>query len=334
MTTDLIPASSEEDDFWDDAPAPSEYGIKNGRYVFPDPPGYVRPPRARGFMRMTNLASAFSDQVRLQKWRERMLLIGMRADEGVLFDELAAQGLEVMDPVDAKAWLEEHADKAVKRAGGDAGARRGTARHLMVQLWLETGILTGHRTMRLQLASLQDALARHYLKPITGWSERRVCNPEFHTIGTLDMAVECQLTGRRGILDLKTQRAFWSYLEICGQQAGYDSAPWYWDGPEDSRGSWARSPAWDLVGVEGGLFPGRRVALLAHMPQEPGPGQLPVEIHEVDLSFGREVLKCAAENVRLRSIGASRSALRAVGGLRPVPRIQATVGLASDAIAE
>jgi hypothetical protein len=187
--------------------------------------------------------------------------------------------------------------------------------------------------MRLQLGSLQDALARHYLAPVPGWTERRVCNPEFHAIGTLDMAVECLLTGQRGILDLKTQRAFWSYLEICGQQEGYDSAEWYWEGPEDARGGWIKAPRWDLTGTENGEFPGRRVALLAHMPQEPGPGQLPVEIHEVDLSFGRDVLKCAAENVRLRSIGASKAAGRRVGALRPTPRIRASVGLASDAIA-
>lgn len=333
MTSEVV-LHGDEDEFWDAVPPRPAYGIERGRYMFPDPPGYVRPKGARGFMRMTNLSGAFSDQMRLQKWRERMLLIGLRADEGVLFDELAAQGLELMDPGEAKAWLEEHADKAVKRAGGDAGARRGTARHLMVQIWLETGILTGHRTMRLQLSSLQDALARHYLKPIPGWSERRVCNPEFHTIGTLDMAVECQLTGRRGILDLKTQRGFWSYLEICGQQEGYDSAPWYWEGPEDHRGGWVQAPEWDLVGVPGGVAPGRRVALLAHMPQEPGPGQLPVEIHEVDLSFGRDVLLCAAENVRLRSIGSSTATGRRVGGVRPVPRIQASVGVAPGAIAE
>jgi hypothetical protein len=63
---------------------------------------------------------------------------------------------------------------------------------------------------------------------------------------------------------------------------------------------------------------GKRVALLAHMPHEAGPDQLPVEIHEVSLEFGAEVLGAALENVRLRSIGASVAQGRRIGGVRPL----------------
>lgn len=324
----------DEDDFWDAADAAPKYGVRAGRYRFPDPPGYTRKKgQAAGFMRMTNLAAAFSDQIRLQHWRERMLLLGLRVDEA-LFDELAAAPLEAMDPGEAKAFLEDVADKAVQVAGGDRGARRGTARHVMLQTALETGVITGTRSMRLQLESLFEALDRHYLEPLPGWTERRVCNPLYHVVGTLDMGVRCKLTGQIGILDLKTQRQFWSYLEISGQQEGYDGAPWAWDGPLDDRGRWIPAPEWNLVGRPGGPAPGKRVALLAHMPQEPGPGMLPVEIHEVDLEFGQEVLDVALRNVELRSRGQAKSEARRVGGLRPVPRIPAAVGVAPSAIAE
>jgi hypothetical protein len=329
-TEPVVPAD-DLDGFYDDADAAPLYGLKRGRYMYPAPPGTERP--ARGYMRMTNLAAAFSDQIRLQHWRERMILLGMRADEGVLFDELAAEGLENMTPDDAKAWLEAHADKAVSRAGGDAGARRGTARHTMLQVYMESGVITGHRTMRLQLSSLFDALERHYLEPLPGWSERRVCNTRYGVMGTLDLGVRCKLTGQVGILDLKTQRQFWSYQEIAGQQEGYDSAGWVWDGPPNDGGRWVPAPEWNLLGVEGGVAPGRRVALLVHMPQAPGPGQLPVELHEVDLTYGHEVMMCALENVRLRSIGASVAKGRRIGGLRPLPVIHAEVGVAPPAIA-
>jgi hypothetical protein len=306
------------EEWMDAAPAKPQYGLSNGRYVYPDPPGYVRPKGASsGFMRMTNLAGAFSDQIRLQNWRERMILLGIREDEGLLFDELAAQGLENMDADDAKDWLEQHATKCANRAGGDAGSRRGTARHLMVQTWLETGVITGHRTMRMQLNSLIAALDLHYLKPIPGWSERRVCHPEYGVMGTLDLRVRCLVTGQEGVLDLKTNREFWSYLEIAGQQFGYDSAPWTWEGPEDESGHWARMPANTLTGRMPELT-GQRVALLAHMPQTPGPEQLPVEIHEVGLEFGQQVLDCALENVRLRSVGRSVAKGRRIGGVRPL----------------
>jgi hypothetical protein len=334
MSQELVPADpietvdaeiiTEEDEFWmDAAPAVDQYGVDlpgrvKGRYIYPDPPGYVRAKGATtGFMRMTNLASAFSDQIRLQLWRERMILLGLRSDEGTMFDELCAQPLEHMDPRDVRAYLERFAKEAANAAGADRGARRGTARHLMVQTNLETGTIVGNRRMRLQLSSLWEALERHGLEPIEGWSERRVCNPRYHVIGTLDLRVRDKATGEEGILDLKTQRSFWSYLEIAGQQFGYDDAEWTWEGPNTPEGRWVKSPRNTLTG----LMPeniGKRVALLAHMPQADGPGTLPVEIHEVSLEFGKRVLDVALDNVTTRSLGASKAKGRRIGGVRPL----------------
>jgi hypothetical protein len=324
-------APDDDEGFYDEAPAPALYGVDTkyrGRYHYPAPPGYMIPKGDKGFMRMTNLAAAFSDQIRLQKWRERMIMLGIRTAEGeALYDEFMATDLNAMTPDEGKAFLEMMAEKFAEAAGAGLGARRGTARHTMLQIMNETGVLTGTRTMRLQLHSLWEALERHHLEPIAGWAERRVCNTALGVIGTLDMGVRCLLTGQIGILDLKTQRRFWSYLEICGQQFGYDSAEWAWEGPHDPAGRWVESPAWDLTGTPGGDFPGRRVALLAHMPQEPGKGQLPVEIHEVALDYGAEVMRHAKGNVMLRSKGASVARGRRVGALRPAPKIVATVGL-------
>lgn len=307
-----------EEAFWDEAEDKPKYGLNEsrGRYEFPDPPGWTRPKgMSKGFMRMTNLAGAFSDQMRLQLWRERMILLGLREDE-VLFDELAAAPIEEWDAYKAKEWLERHANRAASVAKADQGSRRGTARHLMLQSYVETGLLTGTRTMRLQLESLLETLERHELDIIPGWSERRVCNTICMCIGTLDLGVSCRRTGQVGILDLKTAKAFWTYQEACGQQWGYDAAPWAWEGTLDDSGSWVRPLEWNLLGSARGPAPGRRVALLAHMPHEPGPHQLPVELHEVDLDYGREVMLVALNNVRLRSIGSSVADGRRVGGKR------------------
>lgn len=325
--------------FYDDVPAEPEYGIRQGRYMYPDPPGYKRAKGQRGFMRMTNLAAAFSDQIRLQHWRERMIMLGMRTDEGeVLYDEFMATDLSQMKPDDAKAYLEQMADRIADAAGAGHGARRGTARHLMLQTMQEVGVLTGTRKMRLQWHSLVESLARHRLTPLPGWSERRVCNTRYGVMGTLDLAVRCELTGQVGILDLKTQRRFWTYQEIAGQQHGYDSAKWVWDGPPSSQGGWVRPLTWDLTGAAGGEFEGRRVALLAHMPQAAGPEQLPVEIHEVALDYGEDVMVTALRNVELRSIGASVKPGRRVGAVRPEPavgpiKVASTLGVAPSAIA-
>lgn len=316
----------DEAGFYDEAPRPAMYGLGEnvgkvrGRYHFPDPPGYVRPKgAASGFMRMTNLASAFSDQKRLMAWRERMIMAGLRTPEGeVLFDEFMAMDLDSLSPDKVKKLLEECADRLANAAGAGHGARRGTARHTMLQAVQETGVLTGTRRMRLRYASLLKALERHRLEPLPGWSERRVCHPNYHVIGTLDLAVRHIPTGQTGILDLKTQRRFWTYMEICGQQFGYDDAPWVWEGEPDSSGQWVEAPRWNLTGAAGGEFEGRRVALLAHMPQEPGPDQLPVEIHEVSLEYGEAALGQALGNVYLRSVGASVAVGRRVGAVRPL----------------
>jgi hypothetical protein len=91
-----------------------------------------------------------------------------------------------------------------------------------------------------------------------------------------------------------------------------------------------RPRPWDLTGAVGGDFEGRRVALLAHMPQAQGPQMLPVEIWEVALDYGAEVMTQARENVRLRSIGASTAKGRRVGARRPVPsstlKVASTLG--------
>ncbi len=321
MTTELSPFDDDLDGFYDDAPSEPEYGIRAGRYRYPDPPGYVRPKgMTAGWMRMTNLASAFSDQKRLQAWRERMIMLGLRTAEGeVLYDELMAAGVDQMDPLEAKDFLEKMADKVADAAGAGHGSRRGTARHTMLQVFQESNVLTGSRTMRLQLHSLQSALVEHHLEPLPGWSERRVCNTSIGTMGTLDLGVRCLLTGQVGIMDLKTQRRFWTFQEIAGQQWGYDGADWVWEGPPDRTGAWIEPPAWNLTGARGGEFEGRRVALLAHMPQASGPQQLPVEIYEVALDYGQEVMRQALGNVQLRSIGASVKPGRRVGAKRRPP---------------
>jgi hypothetical protein len=56
---------------------------------------------------------------------------------------------------------------------------------------------------------------------------------------------------------------------------------------------------------------------VAHMPQHPGPDQLPVEIHEVDMAYGKAVLECAARNIELRSVGRSQAESRRPAALRP-----------------
>lgn len=272
---------------------------------------------------MTNLVSAFSDQRALQLWLERMTLLGLLAHEGTVFDEMAAMPDEELTP----EVLERFGEKARLAAGAEAGARRGTARHRVLEAYLDTGAIGGHRRMQLQMDQLLEEMDKHDLEFLPGWQERVIWHPiAGGVMGRMDARVMCRLTGQVGVFDLKTQKRFWTYQEICGQLCGYDSAAWVWEGPEGPGGRWAeyqpdepdqfsRSDVYhnDLIGREGGMCASKRVGIIAHMPSDGGR----VQLHEVDLEYGAEVLAEAARVVNLRSRGKSVTQGRGVGGLRP-----------------
>jgi len=302
---------------YDEAPATPKYGLTEDEafYRFPPPPGIEVPKGWRGWTRATNLVGAFSDQRALQLWLERQTLLGLLENEGTVFDELAA----IPEDDLSDSVLTFMAEKARDAVGAETAARRGTARHSMLETYLTDGRRIGHRRMKLQMDSLLEAMELNELDFLPGWSERRVWHPVAGgTMGTLDARVMCRRTGQVGVLDLKTQARFWTYQEICGQQYLYDSAPWVWDGPPDDEGRWVQAETNNLFGHPDGDFPDRRVALLAHMPQSTDPKvQLPVQIHEVDLDYGQQVLYQAAAIRHLRSIGKSVAGGRRVGCVRP-----------------
>jgi hypothetical protein len=308
---------TDDDDFYDNAPAKPMYGLTDDQsyYRYPPPPEVEIPKGWRGWRRMTNLAGAFADQRALQIWLEWKAWMGLRTADGILFDEWMARDVESLSVPDQKELVTKFAERARDAAGGSTAARKGTARHDMLEGYLKTGKVNGTRTMIMQMASLLKALDAHDLEPLPGWSERRVWHPAAGgTMGTLDMGVMCRRTGQIGIMDLKTQGRFFTFQEICAQQFGYDDAPWVWQGPPDDTGRWVPNEAWNLTGHPDGEFAGRRVALLAHMPLDLSP----VRIIEVPLVYGAEVLACAAGNVRLRSIGKSVAPGRRVGAERPL----------------
>lgn len=295
------------------------YGLTEdeSRYIYPPPPGVAKPKPWRGWMRMTNLVGAFSDQKKLEEWLTWKAMMGLRQDDGLLFDEWMATPVETWPEDQQKKAANAHAELARERAGSKNAARRGTARHDMMDTYLSTGRKTGTRGMRMQLESALEAMDAHDLEPLD--SEFKVWHPAAGGVmGTSDARVMCRRTGQIGILDWKTQARFWTWQEIAGQLYGYDSAPWCWSGPASAEGRWVGNYRHDLLGHPEGRYAGKRVALVAHMPQHPGPGQLPVTIHEVDLTYGQAVLECAARNVELRSIGRSEAVERRPAALRPV----------------
>lgn len=319
------------EDLWDDVPAkPSlkaaSYGLdeSRGRYMYPPPPGFEHLASGRGWMRMTNLVSAFSDQKALQEWMEWKAFMGLRVSDGLLFDEWMVERVELLEPAAQRELAKKYGEAARQAAGADEAGRRGTARHTMMHNYLTTGYESGTRSMRRQQAAAMAALDRHGFDVMD--SEFRVWHPAAGgTMGTSDVKVLCRHTGQIGILDWKTQARFWTIQEIAGQLYGYDSALYVWRGPGTDEGYWEAATkggmAPTLLGHPDGRFPGQRVALVAHMPlaaAQQGSGQELVTLEEVSLEYGKAVLETAARNVELRSVGRSESASRRPMARRPV----------------
>lgn len=300
-----------DDDLFEPAEAEPMYGVVNGRYRFPPPPGE----KGSSWMRMTNLVSAFSDQERLQLWLEWKAFMGLRAADGILYDEWMAERLDHLDAKAQKELANTYAEKARQMAHADAAARRGTAQHSVMDTYLSHGEVVGTRAMRRWLTKAMAALDAAGFEPLV--NEFRVWHPAAGgTMGTSDLKVMCRRTGQTAPLDWKTQARFWTWQEICGQLYGYDSARWMWIGPADDRGQWVKQEENTLLGHPDGRFAGKRVALVMHMPQNPELDDAPAMLHEVDLEYGKAVLECAANNVRLRSIGRSQAESRRPAGLR------------------
>jgi hypothetical protein len=295
------------DDLFDEPTTP-KYGLDDAihRYRFPPPPGIA--PSNRGWRRTTNLVKAFSDQYALQQWLERATLLGLLANDGLIFDELAASGVEYQAADVQRTQLAKYADAARSAVGADAGARKGTARHNLLEHYLFADEVIGHRRMRVQMHDLLEKLDALGIELIPGTQESFVFHPiAGGVVGRRDARFLCRRTGQIGTADLKTAEKFWTYQEHSGQQWIYDTAPWVWQGPLNDDGRWVRQTEGTYVGRPGGKVPGERAALLLHMPSKGGP----VDVVEVSLDYGARVVELARDVTELRALG------KVVGGSCP-----------------
>jgi hypothetical protein len=269
--------------------APATALITGGRYRLPRLDGSHKP---YGWMRVSNLVSAYADQYALRQWEQRQMMRAIRADHGLYTELLDATDVQLDDPV----WDENFLERCKKVAGGSAGGDHGTGRHDAVE-----GLHRGADTAlypsetRRMLALYASTLVRHGLTPLPGMQERRVLVQSLEVVGTLDNIVNDL------VADLKTQRRFWSFLEIGAQLACYAHGDAMWD---PVAGQWA-----DMPKVR------QDVALVLWMPR----GGHDVEVLEVDIVAGWETARTAYQVVRDRS-----AAKKGRAWPRPAPPITET----------
>lgn len=274
--------------------------ITAGRYRLPNRDGT---PHKGGWMRVSNLVSAYADQYALRQWEQRQIMLALRADHGLYTELLEAAADEVADPV----WDETFLERCKRVAGGSAGADHGTERHAAVE-GLHRGVDTAlyPSETRRMLALYGSTLARHGLTPLPGMRERRVLVEALEVVGTLDNIVRDEMISGPVepwdlVADLKTQRRFWTFLEIGAQLATYAHGDAMWD---PVAGRWVDMP------------PVRQdVALVVWMPR----GGTSVDVYEVDIVAGWETAQRAYAVVRDRSAAKSGRAW-----LRPAPPVTET----------
>lgn len=297
--------------------------ITGGRYRLPRLDGSHKP---NGWMRVSNLVSAYADQYALRQWEQRQMMLAVRADHALYTALLEATGDQLADP----HWDEEFLERCKKVAGGSAGADHGNERHAAVEgLHFGADVALYPSETRRMLALYASTLARHGLTPLPGMQERRVLISGLECVGTLDNIVEewrdcptcngrggtdgtyggpctdClgggRLPGSNAVADLKTQRQFWSFLEIGAQLACYAHGDAMWD---PVAGRWV-----DMPKVR------QDVALVLWMPR----GATTVDVLEVDIVAGWKTARRAHEVVLDRSAAKSGRAW-----LRPAPPVTET----------
>jgi hypothetical protein len=242
--------------------------VVNGRYWLPDPVSG----RPRQFTRVTTFAKSVSDTYLLSLWQQRMAVKGvtMRPD---LFARISSL------PFEERAELNLMVEKAKEAAGSADRAHMGSALHSFTEAHdRDEKVASG--AWDADLAAYRLLLQKAGLQPIPDLIERKVCNPMFDVVGTLDRSV-LQVVDKPGpagpvstvqrILDLKTGRSLdWGWGEIAVQLYLYASADHLWNPVSEE---WELFPAHDTG-----------TALVIHLPA----GEHRADLYEIDLSLGEE----------------------------------------------
>lgn len=293
--------------------------ITAGRYRLPNRDGS---PKKGGWQRVTNLCAAISDQFGLRVWEIEQVITAFAARPDLAV-EARALLMRIADvpKMERRSAIEKFLEKCKGISGGNEGSVFGNHRHSIVEadhLLLPAPATDGYGRRHLSL--YKTALLRNDLRAVDGMQERRVLVEDLGAIGTLDNILEDLRTGGFHIGDLKTQKRFWTFLEIAAQLACYARAVAMWE-PSDPNnalaGRWVDMPKVDL-----------ETAFILWMPREPATpeeraGWEPhVDVYEVDIKAGWETAKLCHAVIQDRAGGKRKSEPRA--WLRPARDLTAT----------
>jgi len=208
-----------------DAPLPGD--IVNGRYQLPHPETM----QPHSWMRTTNFIKKIADTFALETWEKQTLIAGLTLKEDLYTEacaavEFANEWMELTP--EAKAKLTDIAARAKEVAGGNTGARIGTAFHSFVERAKRGQEPRAPRKWEGKVEIYLDCLRRHYLKPEVGLLERKVVNLQYNLAGTFDDAFRL-VDGSLVVGDTKSQKGFYSYCDPAMQLGVYVNADAMWN---------------------------------------------------------------------------------------------------------
>lgn len=273
--------------------------LRNGRYYYPRP-GEEHTGIDYAHTRVTTFVKVIADNFALEQWAIRSVMEGLVKDESLYLAACAAVGEE--DPAERKRLLNGIAREAKALAGGDSGARWGTAWHTFTERQDRTGG-PGHvpSWRRGKITSYLRALETWGLDVVPDLIERRVLIPEFGLIGTLDRVLLDRQTGALVVGDLKTQKELWTYVEIAIQLALYAGARWMWS---EELQLWEPMPEVD-----------RETAVVIWMPKTHPDGADEVTIEDVQIRRAFDFAARVCADAR-----SWRNEGKNLGSRRPLPQ--------------
>jgi len=247
------------DDDWLDADRRDPQGVRWSNHR-PPRPYIVRPDGSEAtYTRVTSFIKCLEDTSALDRWKRRIVLLGVAVDPG-LFHAVAAA-----DPED-KARLDEIADLAFEAGRGHEQARKGTDLHKLTEYaeWGDPLPEWATEADRADVDAYTATMTAHHIAILA--IEQRVVVDEFRVTGTFDRLVDHD--GKRRILDLKTGGVQYGRTTMAMQLAMYAHGQFY-----DPLSAERTDPDVD-----------KTVGLICHLPQ----GQATCTLYEVDLLAGWE----------------------------------------------
>ena len=257
-------------------------------------------PKKGGRQRVTTLVKAIGDARALDLWHQRQLLYGI-AKRHDYFDLLCSIVSTTFDPVILKNELDRLAGLVLSAAGADEGTTLGTAFHGFTEAQ-DLGLMHyARKVWHGKIKNYSDGLRAQGLVPVTEYVERIVVVERYNLAGTLDRILMDEATEGMPLLigDLKSQKKFWTWLEIAAQLAAYAMADAMWD---RAKMQFVEMPAvaqeeavvaWMPIN---GAMPDSSAHQVTSTEDPDG-----VDFFRVDLEKGREALELCWQVDRMRS---------------------------------